>query len=63
MTKLKIVKDSGSADRNKDVTEAAAAANDREKHYAQPAENWLADATDWLREKLKIAEVFNSMKA
>ena len=34
-----------------------------EKHYAKPAVNWLADATDWLREKLKIDDVFNSTEA
>jgi len=33
-----------------------------EKHYANPPENWLADATDWLRKKLKISEVFDNSK-
>ena len=34
-----------------------------EKHYAKPPENWLADATNWLREKLKIANVLKDAEA
>ena len=34
-----------------------------EKHYAKPPENWLADATNWLREKLKIVNVLKDAEA
>ena len=33
-----------------------------EKHYAQPATTRLADATDWLRDNLQIAEVFAGLR-
>ena len=34
-----------------------------EKSYARPAENWLADATEWLRGKLKIAKAIKDADA
>ena len=34
-----------------------------EKHYAKPPENWLADATNWLRKKLQIQQLFKQSKS
>ena len=33
-----------------------------ERHYAQPAKTWLAEATDWLRKKLKIDKLESGSK-